>query len=119
MGDLIFLLGVLIALTAGALTPIFIIVKSAEACRIEDADKGQCIVKAGFALAVWGFLSLGIMFLMFVYVYGSAHRIPDAPTAWRWLLTFLSLTIAYGLIGFGLVRLIMPPESILTRRYAS
>lgn len=76
MGDSLFVVAVLVAVLAGALTPIFVLVKSIETYRLVNKDRGIYIFKAGLALCVWFLLSMGIMFLMFVYVFSSAHRRP-------------------------------------------
>jgi hypothetical protein len=110
MDDLLFLLGGFIALAAGVLTPIFILVKAIETYRLVNRDRNVYVFKSLVALGVWVALSLGILFLMFVYVFSSAHRIPNAPPDWRWLAIFISLTLAYGLIGWGLVRWMMRRE---------
>jgi hypothetical protein len=50
------------------------------------------------------------MWLVFGYVFSSAHRIPAAATDWSWLTVFNLLTLAYAAAGFGLVRWIMRRE---------
>lgn len=110
MGDSLFLIGVLVAVLAGALTPIFVLVKSIETYRLVNKDRAVYIFKAGLAFGVWFALSMGIMFLMFVYVFSSAHRTPGAATDWSWLAVFNLLTLAYASAGFGLVRWMMRRE---------
>ena len=108
--DSLFLLGALVAVVAGALTPIFVLVKSIETYRFVNKDRGVYIFKASLALGVWFVLSMGMRFLMFVYVFSSAHRGPGAATDWSWLAIFNLLTLAYSASGFGLVRWMMRRE---------
>jgi hypothetical protein len=110
MRDLLFLIGVLVAVLAGALTPIFVLVKSIQTYKLVNKDRAVYILRAGLALGVWIALSVGIMFLMFVYVFSSAHQAPGAATDWPWLTTFNLLTLAYAAVGFGLVRWMMRSE---------
>jgi hypothetical protein len=110
MGDLVFLMGVLMALAAGGLTMTLIIVKAAETYRLVNKDRAVYIFKAGLALGIWGVLSLGLMFLMFIYLYSAPHRAPHAPTPWSWLAVFISLIVGYGLVGWVLVRWMMKRE---------
>ena len=104
MGDVVFLTGALVAVAAGMLTPIFILVKSVETYRLANRDRAVYVFRAMLALGVWCALSLGMMFLMFVYVYSSAHSQPDAPADWSWLTVYIFLTAGYGLVGLVLVR---------------
>lgn len=110
MGDFLFLVGVLVAGAGGVMTPIFVLVKSIETYRLVNKDRGVYVLKAGLALGIWFTLSMGIMFLMFVYVFSSAHRRPGGATDWSWLAIFNLLTLAYSAVGFGLVRWIMRRE---------
>ena len=104
MGDLLFVIGLLVAVVAGALTPLFVLAKSIGTYRLVNKDRAVYILRAGLALTVWVALSMGIMWLVFVYVFSSAHRIPGAATDWSWLTVFNLLALAYAAAGFGLVR---------------
>jgi hypothetical protein len=107
MADLLFIVGFYLALAAGLLTPILILVKAIETYRLVNIDPNVYIFKSIVAMSVWLVLSLGMSFMMFVYVFASAHRDRNATPNWTGVIVFVSLTLMYSLFGWGLVRWMM------------
>jgi hypothetical protein len=69
MSDLLLLLGFFIALAAGVLTPIFILVKAIETYRLVNRDRNVYVFRSVIALGAWLALSLVMLFLMFANVF--------------------------------------------------
>lgn len=110
MSDLLLLLGFFIALATGVLTPIFILVKAIETYRLMNRDRDVYVVKSIIALGAWLAVTLVMLYLLFANVFASAHRDRNTPPNWTGLVVFISLILAYGLIGLGLVRWMMRRE---------
>jgi hypothetical protein len=102
--DIIFLVSLAAAALAACLTPIFTIIKSVETYRDVNRDRAVYIFKALLAMAAWGVLTCGMLFMLFAHVYGMAHRVNrEVPPDWRAALILLALAGVYGLAGVGLV----------------
>ncbi|HEX8472712.1 MAG TPA: hypothetical protein VF666_01640 [Pyrinomonadaceae bacterium] len=104
MYEILFSLGLLVAAVTFVLTPIAVLITSIAAYRSVKRDARIYVLKAVVALVAWAVLTLGVLFVLFVHVFGMAHRInPEvAPEAGSGLVMLVASSV-YALANSGLI----------------